>query len=345
MTTGSVIHSPTNPYDETYVKTWNGADGKYLVDGRDKWNSYTMHLVMESFQYGQNSFPVHVNSGPSLMTWDSNDDLRLQSKLVEKVRGHNFNLAVNLAQANQLIEMCSTTIRKLGRALLYLKRGDIISTARELGIHRHHQVRLHSRDVSGRWLELQYGWLPSVSDAYEAAKAYEALSEGRATRIVAVHKKRSRIDRSGSPSIYSAPGYQLLVKKIVYEMQEELSLARSLGLADPLSVAWEVLPYSFVLDWFLPIGDFLDNLSIIPKLQGRFLSTLYSKWDTRFFGVNDPSFKAILAGTRRFGHGRDVSRVPSSSLVTQFPGFNNPLTALSRRRIASAVALAHQALS
>lgn len=345
MTTGSVIHSPANPYDETYVKTWNGQDGRYLVDGRDKWNNYTMHLVMESFQYGQTNTPVHVNSGPGLMTWDSNDELRLQSKLVSKVRGHDFNLAVNLAQANQLIEMCSTTILKLGRSLRYLKHGDVISAARELGIGRYHQVRLHSRDVSGRWLELQYGWLPSLSDAYEAAKAFEALSQGRAVRIVAVHKKRSRIDRSASPTIYGAPGNHYLVKKIVYEMDEELSFSRSLGLLDPLSVLWEITPYSFVVDWFLPIGDYLDNLSVIPKLQGRFLSSLFSKWDCRFFGVIDPAYKELLKGTRRFGHGRDLTRTVSNSLTTQMPGFNNPLTALSRRRIASAVALVHQALS
>jgi len=345
MTAGSNVHSPSNSYDETYVKTWSGANGKYLSDGRDKWNAYSMHLVMESVQYGQNSFPVHVNSGPSLMTWNNADEMRLQSKLVKKTRGHEFNLAVNLAQANQLIEMCSTTILKLGRSLWYLKRGDIQSAARELGIGRYHQIRLNSRDVSGRWLELQYGWLPSVSDAFEAAKAFEALSEGRAARIVAVHKKYARIDRSAAPSIYSAPGYQLLVKKIVYEMDEELSFARSLGLLDPASVVWEIVPYSFVIDWFLPIGTYLDNLSVIPKLKGRFLSSLYSKWDTRFFGVNDPNYKTLLSGTRRFGHGRDLTRSISSSLTTQGPSFVNPITALSRRRIASAVALVHQALT
>jgi hypothetical protein len=31
----------------------------------------------------------------------------------------------------------------------------------------------------------------------------------------------------------------------------------TLGLLNPLSLAWELLPYSFVIDWFLPIGDYL----------------------------------------------------------------------------------------
>lgn len=341
MTTGSIIHSPADPYDELFVRNWSGADGKYMVDGREKWNDFTLHQVWESFQYGQTTFPVSTISGNVLLTWDPVDEMKLQSKLVEKVRGHSFNLAVNAAQAHQLVDMVSTTILKFGRALRYLKHGDIASAARQLGITRTHSIRLRSRDVSGRWLELQYGWLPSLSDAYEAAKAFEALSQGRSARIVAIHGKAKKVDRSASPSTYSSEGNHFLVKKIVYEMSEELSFARSLGLTDPLSVVWEVIPYSFVVDWFLPIGDYLDNLSVIPKLQGRFLSTLYSRWDTRFTEAKAP----FVVGTKRYGHGRDVTRQVLSGLTTQTPSFVNPLQALSGKRIANAIALFHQAIS
>lgn len=33
---------------------------------------------------------------------------------------------------------------------------------------------------------------------------------------------------------------------------------------DVASVAWELVPYSFVVDWFLPIGDIIDNFSPAP---------------------------------------------------------------------------------
>lgn len=33
---------------------------------------------------------------------------------------------------------------------------------------------------------------------------------------------------------------------------------------DVASVAWELVPYSFVVDWFLPIGDMIDNFSPAP---------------------------------------------------------------------------------
>jgi hypothetical protein len=339
MTTGTIDVSRSVQTDEFFHKSWDGADGKYTAGHVDKWNPYSMHLVMESFQYGQTLNAASTISNNVLMSWDTSDELQLQSKIVEAVKGHQFNLAVNLAQADQLIEMVSTTVQKFGRSLLALKRGDVATAARQLGIRRH-VSKLHSKDISGRWLELQYGWLPSLSDTYEAAKAFEALSNGRKARIVVAHGKKQKIDRSAAPSLYSSEGVHFLVKKVIIELDEEISLARSLGLTDPLSVLWEITPYSFVADWFLPIGTYLSNLNVIPKLSGRFCSTLFSRWDTRFTLAKSPAY----IGTRRWGHGRDVTRVISSSLTTQTPSFVNPITALSLRRIASSVALFHQAI-
>lgn len=33
------------------------------------------------------------------------------------------------------------------------------------------------------------------------------------------------------------------------------------GLINPLSVAWELVPFSFVVDWFLPIGTYINSMS------------------------------------------------------------------------------------
>jgi hypothetical protein len=43
-----------------------------------------------------------------------------------------------------------------------------------------------------------------------------------------------------------------------------------LGMANPLSLAWELLPYSFVVDWFLPIGQFLSSLDYALGLEFRY---------------------------------------------------------------------------
>jgi hypothetical protein len=42
--------------------------------------------------------------------------------------------------------------------------------------------------------------------------------------------------------------------------------AAQTGFTNPINLAWEILPYSFVLDWFLPIGPYLETLSAYDGL-------------------------------------------------------------------------------
>ncbi len=342
MTTGSTNIPgmyPTKNFG--LVKTWSGGDGKYLDGVRDKWNNYTMHLVQESDQFGPASNAVSTLSGASYV-WSAKDEMRLQSKLVKKIKGHEFNLAVNLAQSRQLVGMCASTLRKLGRSLLHLKHGHVAQAARELGVGGNPRP-LKSTDVSGRWLEMQYGWLPAVNDAFEAAKAFEAISQGRKARIVATEKVGRPFNGSAAPTLYSSMGNTTVIKRIVCELEEELSASRSLGLLDPLSVAWEILPYSFVIDWFLPIGTYLENLAVIPFLKGRFLSTTYSRTEARFTGVLQPAYEPYFGGAKRRGLLIDLTRTYSTSLTTQLPTFVSPIDAMSPKRIGNAVSLCHQA--
>jgi hypothetical protein len=44
-------------------------------------------------------------------------------------------------------------------------------------------------------------------------------------------------------------------------------MASSTGISNPASVIWEKLPWSFVVDWFLPVGTFLNNLDYASGLE------------------------------------------------------------------------------
>ena len=39
------------------------------------------------------------------------------------------------------------------------------------------------------------------------------------------------------------------------------------GFTNPINLAWEILPFSFVVDWFTPIGPYLDALSAFDGLE------------------------------------------------------------------------------
>lgn len=319
-----------------FYKIWSGGNGKYLIDGRDAWNDYQMTYAWESAQTGQTVNKVSTTSF-QIPGWSSRDDMLLENKLVDAVRGHKFNLAVNVAQGKQLVDMCATNLQKFGRALLYLKRGNFASAARTLGVRRR-DTKLKDKDISGRWLELQYGWLPALGDTYEAAKAFEALQEGRKNVVKVVHKVVMPIEGSAAPAQYTCRGTSEVIGKITYEMEEEISFARSLGLLDPLSVAWEIIPFSFVIDWFYPIGTFLDNLSVLPKLRGRFQKVVYRNQASSF-----TSGIPAYTGTNRTGRYIQVTRTNTLGLFPTRPEFRLD-KALKGVRIFNAIALAHTLL-
>lgn len=344
MTSGSVSYGTGYPSKgEKHSKSWSGSDGKYeIVNGRLrlKFNNYNMQLYHQSSQLGSAEFAVG-DTGSGSIDWPASAEMKLQSKLVKRIKGHDFNLAVNVAQGRQLVDMCVRNVLKFGRSLLFLKRGDFSSAARQLGISGKVQSRLSVDDISGRWLELQYGWLPSISDSFEAAKAYESITKYRVDTIKVKGSYRDpKTEWSAAPTLWSYGGSKVTSKYITYEMTETLSTARSLGLADPLSLAWELIPWSFVIDWFLPVGSYLENLAVLPFLQGRFISTRVGRYRAAFTGSSDIRWK----DSKRVTYGINVDRVISSGLNTQRPSFSTLPQAMSPRRLFSAIALVHQRL-
>lgn len=139
--------------------------------------------------------------------------------------------------------------------------------------------------AAGAWLEGTYGWLPFVSDVGAAAAA---LGEGLKARNIlkAVGSRPFRyssscnIEKSWSADSSGAP---VFVKKgqrfdryasslwgnwaVNPSVQAESTIAafsRALNI-DRLGYAvWDAVPYSFVADWFLPLGNIVDTLASGP---------------------------------------------------------------------------------
>jgi hypothetical protein len=363
-----------------FHRAWDGGDGRTEFDSlgfpRVKWNSYTSYRGLSVVDKGDfqlrwwwigdpgsaPSVTEGVDTVEPVFTTDPNigvewgtlpsDTLtnKALSKLIEKVKGHSFNLGVELGQLGQTVDLLAGNLRKLGRAALKLRRGDFASAARELGA-RPRTSKLKSKDVSGRWLELQYGWAPLVSSSYDAAKAFEAISNGpRKASVVSRVRENVEYELSQSPSQFSAKAKMQVLYQLKYELVEEMGVARQLGLEDPLSVAWELLPWSFVIDWFIPIGSYLSNLNQVPALTGRLLETKTTKvpmqnipfvWkDYEYWG---PNWGIEVVGTpsARTNYVY-VGRFPTTaSAVLALPKFSIG-GVNSTKRLLNAISLAHQ---
>lgn len=200
MTTGTdgVPGQPAPGYTGyRYFRSWSGDDGRWELFSygvRPKWNSYTAlksrlistdGSVVYHCPYGHTEsfaatfgFVNNPDGGTSTCrSISSNDRLGVLNKLIAKVKGHSFNAGVNIAQAHQVANTVVSTLGSLGRAFMALRKGDVATAARQFDVTPNARV-LRTKSVTGRWLELQYGWLPTISDAYEACKAFEAISSG-----------------------------------------------------------------------------------------------------------------------------------------------------------------------
>lgn len=122
---------------------------------------------------------------------------------------------------------------------------------------------------------------------------------------------------------------------------ETLANAASIGLLNPAQVAWELVPYSFVVDWFLPVGSFLETLTdtagltfvsgvqtyrVVSQFQSEFTPPSYSwpKWSGSFSATN---------------HIKAIQRQALGGWPAPLPYVKNPLSTI---HVASGLALIRQ---
>lgn len=355
-------------------KEWSGADGKYSAEDILQWNTYTCEqdrvVVYEPrLQFrcilpggGTETFSHATNywrSYPGIPSIPTSKINRALAKILDQVKDHSFNLAVSSSQLHLTADMVVSNLGKLGRAIQGIRHGDFAMAAHQLSAQpRVSQAK--PSDIAGRWLELQYGWLPLLQDVHGAMEAYHAVTKGpRWFSAYSSAREEFVVDFgtiAGSLCGASIPGFRSV--RYLFRQREPLSTLRSLGLLDPLSVVWENVPYSFVVDWFLPIGQYLSNLNQIPFLVGDWLVSealkVQGPLDIKWRGTsNDYPFCGYHGGAHRYQQLSILPKVSrqagyyqrhslSSPPKVPFPSFDDGGLTGHNRRIGNAIALAYQ---
>jgi hypothetical protein len=326
-----------NPITQVYTKrtnhSWNTGAGSPL--GSIGYSTFGDGTVSATFPTSQFS-----------NFWTAREESKLLSKLLKKIKGHELHLGVSLAEVDKLAGTVLGTLRNLVYGLDDLRKLRFAAFARRFGARppRKDRVeRLRLLDISGRFLEMRYAWEPTIADVYEAAKAFEALSNGPRQYLNRARRRKSQ--QVGYRTNYCQVNQTVEVSRTyLFEMYEEMGAFRQMGLTDPLSIIWERIPFSFVVDWFMPIGTYLTLIGQIPFLKGRFLRTSSIRWNTSgtyqaapFSGVDSAS-PSVNADWVRF----NLERIPTSGPPSvPFPDFTVS-GAVAGKRIQNAIALAHQ---
>jgi len=252
-------------------KQWGGGDGwgnqnSYLLTSFKKYNDVLVNVKQGLTPWTQRGSGAY--GGPSFTIPDYSN--KILSKLYSDMKGHDLNLGVSLAESGESLKMLAEMLRTLGRSYKAAKSGNFPLAISILATNSSTKnARIPTvKDVSQQWLRYYYGISPLLSDIHEAVKAYD---------------NRYRVVRSRQISRMSVDGtmldnlsqhkWKLGEAKRRYQIIAYLSAgyglttSQYLGLEDPASIIWERVPTSFIIDWVLPIGDWLRAVHAIHSID------------------------------------------------------------------------------
>lgn len=248
-------------------------------------NAYTANgkdFVQDDFIVGvPGSFSLNggiINELPFETLWDSSDDIALISKLRDNIAGSDFNAAVTSAEMHKTMAMLADNAKRVRLFYSNFRKGNLPRAVDELFAGR--RLKRPPKRASSNWLELQYGWLPLLKDVHSGAQFAATLFNS--PRVFRCEASRGALGVSSSSKDYQYWGLgsygDIYVnmrhqesKKII-ALLTEVNVPQLAGLEDPLSVGWELCPFSFVVDWFIPVGSWLSARSLSQSISGTFIT-------------------------------------------------------------------------
>ena len=182
--------------------------------------------------------------------------------------GKRAAAAITLFEWRSSLGMIASAARSIAASAHALRRGDLLRAFRELNIRSHSSKTSavqRKYDNGARldrlWLELNFGWGPLMDDIGQMCAV---LGQSVPTDVIRA-SATGPLDffRRQEGPYWSITNQAFGVMKLRYStvvdsVNPNVLLAKQLGLTNPAQVAWDAVPFSFVVDWFLPVNKYLS---------------------------------------------------------------------------------------
>jgi hypothetical protein len=268
-------------------------------------------------------------------------------------------LAASLAERKQAMEMMTarlSQIYRFTRAVSKFKWADAAkelnldatSRAKWLKLSSSDRLRIGSKHFANNWLEFHFGWSPLIGDIYDAMEVlvtpvmptkfkvsvkrkYSFISDNRVLTYDSYFNKHSGFFRWTMGSDFEVSNPNLL-------------LLNRLGVINPATVLWEVTPWSFVVDWFVNVSDFLEQFGEYAGINR--INPWYSKTlEDRVDSITTHGIGATKSTWIHACHAISTERVlgdPPSILLKVKPRWNlSPSRGLTAASLLLQVGLGH----
>lgn len=298
----------------------------------------------------------------------------VMAKFFTKLNNVDFSLGVFAAESKSTAALILTNAKRMAKSLKDLRQLKLASAMRHLGVElkpslvaksrllRHvrkgkaRNYRLNDKELSNLWLEAQYGWGPLVNDVQNAARfaAKQVVDPSRTewTHLQAqgfrgknsIHKTTDARPTTTTATVTKTVKYGCWVRYTRAAPQA----VNDLGLTDLASTAWELMPYSFVFDWFININEMLTAANALRSYEvtGGYTSSLMTSQCIGTVASSPPTFYAgtitrIMVLRNPTWKRRLYTRSPWTPSVPAFRFNSDPL---NLKRTANALALIRQKL-
>lgn len=370
----------TTPRVQTYIEV--GGNGVQKRPGWKRLSKFSKMAPQNYLKYwaktdAGNWYSSFINAGPGgQLFWTkkegpiqsvtasrldpdclSDSEYKAKVKLFNQLKGEGANLANMLGERKQVVKSIEGALNTIVYTIRDLRRGNVASAIRRMGGDPLTARKLKGKDISSQWLSLQYGWKPLLSDVYDIVT--DAHKRELSTAVVFRASSKTVREGVSSSSWCLSPVYNEQVGrykstgivKYMVRVRPNSVLAEpaALGFTNPLTVLWEVTPWSFVVDWFIPIGRYLEQLTadhgwtFLDGCRTRFLKSdehMFSG-DERAYDPNPVGWYTLIVGSA-YGSASyvEMERTILGSFPTpSLPRAKNPL---SIAHFLNSLALGHQ---
>lgn len=304
-------------------------------------------------------------------------DNRAKTRVLLQAKDQKVNLLQMLGERKQTARLFADTVERLAGAIKGLKTGDYARFAKALGVSPRKRARTrynkawsnyetsrsrartraekaeafrrYQKAVAQGWLEGVYGWQPLIGDIRGACEEINRKRQDVIYRMVEAEASLKKEDKDKFSTTYES--YQtdsesrFMVKYAIYFSVTEPgfhTLGR-LGVSNLAAVAWELVPWSFVVDWLLPIGNWINSWDATLGLQFSHGCKITStRWQSRCYGnsssnITRTDVNSYYCAWQGSSRGFDLNRSQLSGWpAVSLPSFKNPF---SEMHVANALAL------
>lgn len=254
-----------------------------------------------------------------VVSWPSQG--KALNQALAQFKSGGANLPLFLAEAKELLGMMKLRLDTIHNFALWAKHGPLGKPLAQIKTMRPKQLRRYlsnkrgfitqktENQVQSLWLELQWGWLPAMQDLKGFMSALCGNVAWSEVRAIGLSKDERDFSFTKNPFYFQGTNYYgssghggvsfsgRTKKQYKYTLvgvldSQVAATAAALGFTNPLSVAWELVPFSCVFDYLIPVGEFLDALDATTGY--RFKAGCLSTSNVQEFDCNFDLFTGTI---------------------------------------------------